>query len=48
MKDSVIAKVAAQTSDFYSAAAQAANVASVRQQWEKVNKKTLTKVLMFL
>lgn len=35
MKDSIIAKVAAQTSDFYNAAAQAASVTSLRQQWEK-------------
>ena len=36
MKDSIIAKVAAQTSDFYNTAIQAANVTAARQLLEKV------------
>ena len=45
MKDSIIAKVAAQTSDFYSAAAQAANVTSLRQLWDKVKYHTHEEIL---
>ena len=37
MKDSIIAKVAAQTSDFYSSAVQAANITAARQLFDKVN-----------
>ena len=36
MKDAIVAKVAAQASDFYKDALQAANVSSVKQQFEKV------------
>ena len=36
MKDSIIAKVAAQTSDFYNTAVQAANVTAARQLFDKV------------
>ena len=36
MKDSIIAKVAAQTSDFYNNAVQASNVMAVRQLFDKV------------
>ena len=37
MKDAVVAKVAAQASDFYKDALQAANTSSVKQQFEKVS-----------
>ena len=36
MKDSIIAKLAAQTSDFYSSAIQAANVTAAKQLFDKV------------
>ena len=36
MKDATVAKVAAQASDFYRDASRAAQVSSVKQQWEKV------------
>ncbi len=41
MKDSIIAKVAAQTSDFYNSAVQAANVTAAKQLFDKVPKVNL-------